>query len=55
MTISDVLMTIRILLCSLDFLSTKVERPNPTGDHGESPMHGHQAEGVWDASERYVP
>ena len=46
-TASDVLMTIRILLC---FFFTKVERLNPTGDHGESPMHSCQVEGIEDAS-----
>ena len=55
MSIGDVLMTIRIRLCSLDFFPTKIERPIPTNDHGESPMHGRRAEGVSDASEHSVP
>mmetsp|Transcript_34502 Transcript_34502/g.60713 ORF Transcript_34502/g.60713 Transcript_34502/m.60713 type:complete len:96 (+) Transcript_34502:34-321(+) len=48
-------MTIRILLCSLDFFPKNDEPRKPTGHHGESPMHGRRAEGVSNASERSVP
>ena len=51
MTISDVLTTTRILLCPLDLFPIKVEFPNPTNKYGDSPMHGHRAEGIEDASE----
>ena len=55
MTISDVLMTARILLCSLYFFSTKVERLKSNDDHGESPVYGCRVEGFEDASERFIP
>ena len=45
----------RILLCSFGFSPTNVEHLKPTDDHGGSPMHGRQTEGVRDLSERSVP
>ena len=31
------------------------EHPMTTNNHGESPVHSHRTEGVWDASERSIP
>ena len=56
MTFSDILMMpIRILSYSFYVSPKKVERANPTDDHGKSPMHVRRAEGVEDASESSVP